>query len=463
MNTSPDRRTPKGRKPTTGGRASFRSPAARPTGSAPRKYSSPRPFTRNTESPTPRGAGAPRPTLRNTASTERRPFSPRNAGFSPARSSSASAPFRSGARPTERPSERSRTYTPRTGARPFPPRSGAATPRGASAPFRGTRPIRHTEPDQYIASSHFADSRSTPRATGHNAGRPRTPRTPSRAFVAHPREERPSVAPRKRVVPQKPPRTRSVSFTRPAAEESWGNVAEWYHEHLEATDTYHRQVLLPHLLRLVDPKKNDAILDLACGEGFFSRAFHEQGATVTGVDVGEALIKIAKEVTPEITYIVHDAAHLESIKKSSVDQVTIILALQNIEHIQAVFSEVARVLRKDGTFHIVLNHPAFRIPKSSSWEFDEKKHAQYRRVDAYLSETRSEMDMHPGIPGSTKTLSFHRPLQVYFKGLLKAGFMVNRLEEWISHKTSDSGPRAQAENLARKEIPLFLYLSAKKS
>ena len=72
------------------------------------------------------------------------------------------------------------------------------------------------------------------------------------------------------------------------------------------------------------------------------------------------------------------------------------------------------------------------------------------------------MDMHPGISGSAKTLSFHRPLQYYFKALAKAGFAVDRLEEWISHKASDSGPRAKAENVARKEIPLFLYLSAKK-
>mgnify|MGYP003543043375 FL=1 len=263
-------------------------------------------------------------------------------------------------------------------------------------------------------------------------------------------------------MPQKPPRTRSASFSSAPATESWGNVAEWYHEHLGASDTYHQQVLLPHLLRLVDPKAKEKILDLACGEGFFTRAFHAKGAQVTGVDIGVELIEIAKQTTPEITYLVLPAAALSSIKKSSMDQVTIILAIQNIEDVSAVFTEAARVLRKDGTFHIVLNHPAFRIPKASSWEYDEKKKVQYRRVDGYLSDTRSEMDMHPGISGSAKTLSFHRPLQYYFKALAKAGFAVDRLEEWISHKASDSGPRAKAENVARKEIPLFLYLSAKK-
>jgi hypothetical protein len=39
---------------------------------------------------------------------------------------------------------------------------------------------------------------------------------------------------------------------------------------------------------------------------------------------------------------------------------------------------------------------------------------------------------------------------------------VDALEEWPSHKTSTSGPRAPAENVARKEIPMFLAVRAVK-
>jgi hypothetical protein len=40
--------------------------------------------------------------------------------------------------------------------------------------------------------------------------------------------------------------------------------------------------------------------------------------------------------------------------------------------------------------------------------------------------------------------------------------LIDALEEWPSHKTSTSGPRAAAENTARKEIPMFLALRAVK-
>ena len=60
-----------------------------------------------------------------------------------------------------------------------------------------------------------------------------------------------------------------------------------------------------------------------------------------------------------------------------------------------------------------------------------------------------------------KTVSFHRPLQYYIKLLSKNGFALTRLEEWISHKKSQKGPKQSIEDTARKEIPLFMALEIK--
>lgn len=261
------------------------------------------------------------------------------------------------------------------------------------------------------------------------------------------------VKPRKSMLPKKP-RTASAS---------WGNVATWYDKHLAGADTYHEKVILPNLLRLVDPQKSELILDLAAGQGAATRELAKEGAQLTGLDISPELIAIAqKKGGMGITYRAGSAEDLSVFAGGYFDKAVIVLAIQNIEHVQKVFNEAARVVKHDGTFHVVMNHPAFRIPKRSSWGFDEKTHTQYRRIDQYLSESRETIDMHPGMENSPQTLSFHRPLQYYIKALVKAGFVVDRFEEWISHKDSDSGPRAKAENRARKEIPLFLYLRGRK-
>ncbi len=245
---------------------------------------------------------------------------------------------------------------------------------------------------------------------------------------------------------------------------SWGGVAGWYSEHLEQNlDTYQRQVILPNLLRLLDLKKTDKVLDLACGSGFFSRELAQAGAQVTGVDISAELIKLARENSKDfnnLEYFVANADKLANLENNYFDKIICVLALQNIEKVKEVFAEVKRALKKNGKLYLVLNHPAFRVPGESSWGWDEASKTQYRRLDQYLSEKKVEIQMHPGADPDSKTLSFHRPMQYYFKLLSSAGLAITRLEEWISHKTSQPGPRQKAEDRARHEFPLFLYLEA---
>lgn len=244
---------------------------------------------------------------------------------------------------------------------------------------------------------------------------------------------------------------------------SWEKAAKWYQELLEKKNTYQKMVILPNLLRLIEIKKGETILDLACGPGFFAREFFKEEAKVIGVDSSEEMIKLAKEkFSAGILFKTAPADKLPFISNETIDKITMILAIENIENVKEVFMECNRVLKPKGKLFLVMNHPAFRIPKASSWEWDKKNKVLYRRVDRYLSEDRIKIQMHPGARPNEYTISFHRPLQSYFKALRKSNFYISRLEEWISHKKSDSGHRAPAENKIRKEIPVFLFIEAVK-
>jgi ubiquinone/menaquinone biosynthesis C-methylase UbiE len=243
---------------------------------------------------------------------------------------------------------------------------------------------------------------------------------------------------------------------------SWGKVADWYNNLLEKDeDSYQRMLILPNLLRLLEVKKGETILDLACGQGFFAGEFAKSGAKVIGADISPELIEIAKQ-DKNVEYHISGADKLDFLDSQSIDKIMLILSLQNLRNVQGVFGEAKRVLKPKGKLFMVLNHPAFRIPKQSSWGWDEARKTQYRRLDGYLSESLERIQMHPGDNPGEKTVSFHRPLQFYFKALNKNGFCVSRLEEWVSHKTSETGPKKEAEDKARHEFPLFLFLEAVK-
>src|SRR3989344_7909634 len=251
---------------------------------------------------------------------------------------------------------------------------------------------------------------------------------------------------------------------------SWGHVANWYHEHVsESDDSYHEKVIKPNLLRILGDIKDKRILDVACVQGFFSRALASAGAHVTGADIAPELIAIAKKLGPaSITYLAAPASRMP-LPDESFDAAICVLALQNIKDLSGALAPGSPLLKKGGSFVIVLNHPAFRIPRPSQWGFDPDGSSesggagiQFRRIDRYLSETSYQIQMHPGSDPSATTLSYHRPLQLYMKELAKHGFVLAGIEEWISHRTSEKGPRRDAEDRARKEFPLFLMLRARR-
>lgn len=256
--------------------------------------------------------------------------------------------------------------------------------------------------------------------------------------------------------------------TRASSENTgWGGVATWYDKHLSAEDTYHSKVVAPNLLRLVNLKPTESLLEIGCGQGFFLEKFFSVSKNITGVDIGAELIAIAQKNNPSITYVVDSADNDNLLVGKTFDVITIVLALQNIKNLHAVCANIARLLQPNGRAYIVLNHPAFRIPQHSDWIYDAQKKIQSRKIDAYLSQLEVSIDMNPGrvlrdgymrsTPKKT-TKSFHRSLQDFSKAFSKNGLAITKIEEWISHKKSEDGPHAKAEDYARREFPLFMCL-----
>jgi ubiquinone/menaquinone biosynthesis C-methylase UbiE len=242
----------------------------------------------------------------------------------------------------------------------------------------------------------------------------------------------------------------------------WGEVASWYDQLVgESGSEYHREVVLPGVLRLLDPKPGEKIIDLACGQGVLCRILQQRGAEVTGIDAAESLIRAARERGPaEIRYQIADARELKFLPENHFDAAACVLAIQNIHPIAPVFEGASRALRDKGKLVIVMMHPCFRGSKETSWGWDDKKNVQFRRVDRYLVPRKTPIVTHPGAAPDQYTWTFHKPIEAYVKALRNAGLLVDSLEEWTSHKTSTSGPRASAENTARKEIPMFMSLRA---
>ena len=245
----------------------------------------------------------------------------------------------------------------------------------------------------------------------------------------------------------------------------WDQASRWYDSLVGMSGSdYHQTIVMPGVLKMLELKPGRRVLDLACGQGGFSRFLLEKKIKSEGLDSSEELLRMARSRSVKsISYHLGNAGDAKVLNGKEFDGIACLLAVQNIEKIEPVFKNVARWLKPKGKFVMVLTHPCFRIPRQTHWGWDEGKKIEYRRVDRYANEMKIPILTPPFIDKVNFTMTYHRPLQNYFSALLKAGLYVDSLEEWMSNKESVSGKRSRGENRARKEVPLFMAIRAVRS
>jgi ubiquinone/menaquinone biosynthesis C-methylase UbiE len=248
---------------------------------------------------------------------------------------------------------------------------------------------------------------------------------------------------------------------------SWEPVEKWYSKLVgEEGHYYHKNIVLPGTLKLLDLKKTPSatLLDLACGQGVLAQVLPKDVGYL-GVDISSSLIKTAiqQDKNPLHRFQVGDLTTRLRLFKSDFSHAAMVLAIQNIEQPEEAFLNAAHHLKPGGKLVIVMNHPCFRVPRQSAWQVDQEKKIQYRRIDRYMTSMSIPIHTHPGKgKQSAETVSFHHPLSAYCQWLKNAGFSIETMEEWCSDKISEGGA-AKMENRAREEIPLFLAISAVKN
>ncbi len=255
---------------------------------------------------------------------------------------------------------------------------------------------------------------------------------------------------------------------RVAADTAWERPAAWYDQLIgSGGDDFYRDLILPAVLERLSAKVGQRVLDVCCGQGVLGRVLALQGLKTLGVDASPSLVEAAKGRAGAMEkHLVGDArdlaAALDGLPDNGVcDHAALIMCLQDLDPITPVLRGVKAHVKPGGRVVIVMTHPCFRIPRHSSWGWDEVKDIQFRRLDGYMSEIQVPIKTHPGMPeDASRTTSFHRPLSTYLSSLGDAGLALIACDELCSHRRGTKGVRYAAEDRSAREFPVFLVLTA---
>ncbi len=216
----------------------------------------------------------------------------------------------------------------------------------------------------------------------------------------------------------------------------WNANAEFWDSRMGEGNDFHKMLIEPIQLKLLNIKAGDKILDIACGNGQFARKMAELGANVTAIDFSDKFIAIAKSKGKhDIKYQVIDVTRKTDLKKltgNSYDSIVCTMALMDMENIKVLINHLPRMLKRDGIFVFSILHPCFNSGENMLvHERDELggevKSRYYVKIRDYLIEKSS---LGVGMIGQPRPqYYFHRPVSTILKHFFKNGFVLDAYEE----------------------------------
>jgi SAM-dependent methyltransferase len=214
-------------------------------------------------------------------------------------------------------------------------------------------------------------------------------------------------------------------------------------------DRAHERLNFPAFLELLPPPRGRT-LDIGCGEGRVGAVLAERGYDVVGVDSSPRMVELASE---RHEAILADAAALP-FEDSSFALAVAYMSLMNVDDLEGVVVEAARVLEPGGQLCAAVLHPLFA---AGAWTDKESVDSTFAVTDYFAGALTPLESSRDGI----RVTFYDRPLPLsrYAAALERAGLLVEALRE----PTPDDAyvrERPLASRLRR--VPIYLHFRALK-
>ncbi|MBN9392945.1 MAG: class I SAM-dependent methyltransferase [Chloroflexi bacterium] len=220
----------------------------------------------------------------------------------------------------------------------------------------------------------------------------------------------------------------------------WDTNADAWDAKMGSGGGFQTVLIEPTASRMLDIQPGERVLDIACGNGIFTRHLAKLGAEVVAADFSPRLIELAKGRTTEnldrITYHVADATSeaelvaLAGPEAQPFDAAVCNNAIMDMPVIEPLFRSVARLLKSQGRFVFTVMHPCFNgqdVALQAELVDYESAPRYSIKVSRYLSS-----EVTKGLAITEQPLQqyyWHRPLHELLNAAFEAGLVMDGLEE----------------------------------
>jgi ubiquinone/menaquinone biosynthesis C-methylase UbiE len=197
--------------------------------------------------------------------------------------------------------------------------------------------------------------------------------------------------------------------------------AEKYHDFIEKEAFYNIYLEVPATLSMLGNVKGKQVLDLGCGTGKNTSLIKDMGADVSGIDISDKMVEVAKREFRDIDFRVGTALKLPH-GNAEFDAVVAFLVMGHIKDWKKAFAEVFRVLKPGGIFVFSMNNLLWDV--AERYKEDEWSIRVFKR--SYFEEGEMKAEWRGFGEGPW---FYHRTLESVINTILKAGFIFDGFKE----------------------------------
>ncbi len=243
-----------------------------------------------------------------------------------------------------------------------------------------------------------------------------------------------------------------MTFDAADARAAWNDAAEPWDDFVESgADYYRAEVHGPALLAACGDVGGRRVLDLGCGQGWFTRQLAGAGAGVVGLDIADQAVARAAARAGRGRYLVADACRVGDLfAPGTFDLVASCMALHDMPDPAGALAGAARLAPRV-VFSVV--HPATDTP-SREWVRDELGNKVALQIDRYFDGGRDDLrwDM-PRLLRPFTTPRWQLPLEEWSAMVAAAGLVIARLRE---PRPTEAQVAARPELDDARRLPYFL-------
>lgn len=218
----------------------------------------------------------------------------------------------------------------------------------------------------------------------------------------------------------------------------WERIAGCWDDYMgDVGNAFHREIIRPETERLLAVREHDRVLDVACGNGNFSRRLVELGAEVVGIDCSPTMIERARaRTTRGVRYVVMDASDAGALlalgEKGEFDKAVSNMGLMDMAEIDPLVTGLFHLLKPGGVFIFSVSHPCFQSPGTRRvFEEEEVGEEVISRSSVQVSRYMKP-ESHQGLAIPDQPVAswyFHRPLSSLMNTCFRSGFVADGVAE----------------------------------